>query len=108
MGYGDISGSMWYRYQYGAQDRGLDFRISIQEAWTLFKKQNGKCAFSGIDIYFGKRVTKDETTASLDRKDSSKGYTLDNVQWVHKEINRMKGQLSDTELRTWCTLIATH
>lgn len=31
-----------------------------------------------------------ETTASLDRIDNTKGYLEDNVQFVHKDINRMK------------------
>lgn len=32
----------------------------------------------------------DETTASLDRIQNDKGYIEGNVQWVHKDINRMK------------------
>lgn len=31
-----------------------------------------------------------QQTASLDRIDSSKGYVLGNIQWVHKDINKMK------------------
>ena len=34
------------------------------------------------------------TTASLDRIDSSKGYTKSNIQWVHKDINKMKSDFS--------------
>jgi hypothetical protein len=48
------------------------------------------------------------TTASLDRKDSSKGYTKDNVQWIHKTINFMKGQMSDQEFVSWCKLVCTN
>ena len=33
--------------------------------------------------------------ASLDRIDSKKGYTEDNVQWVHKYVQRMKNAFSE-------------
>lgn len=36
-------------------------------------------------------------TASLDRIDSLKGYTIDNVQWIHKHINYMKIDLTEQE-----------
>ena len=44
---------------------------------------------SGLDISFGES-NYDVTTASLDRIDSGKGYIVGNVQWLHKDINKMK------------------
>ena len=32
--------------------------------------------------------------ASLDRIDSSKGYLVDNIEWVHKDVNKAKMALS--------------
>ena len=55
---------------------------------------------SGVPIGF------DDATASLDRIDSSRGYVPENVQWVHKVINRMKGTLSDDEFKSWCRTVA--
>ena len=49
---------------------------------------------------------KDEQTASLDRIDSKKAYTLDNVQWVHKTVNQMKWTLASKEFIEWCKTIA--
>jgi len=46
-----------------------------------------------------------DTTASLDRINSSKGYTLDNVQWVHKTVNIMKQGLSDEDFKYWIKMI---
>ena len=46
-----------------------------------------------------------DITASLDRIDSLKGYTEDNVQWVHKHINFMKGSLSENKFIEYCKLI---
>jgi len=45
-------------------------------------------------------------TASLDRIDSSKGYVLDNVQWVHKRVNFLKRDYSEKELLFWCNAIS--
>ena len=46
------------------------------------------------------------TTASLDRIDSKKGYTIDNVQWVYKKINMMKQNYDQKEFVNLCCLIA--
>ena len=62
-----------------------------EELEELFDKQNGKCALSKIPLTFAvKHKDKNETTASLDRINNYGNYTIDNVQWVHKDINRMK------------------
>ncbi len=41
----------------------------------------------------------------IDRIDSSIDYLEDNVQWVHKDVNRMKLEFSVKYLRYLCTLI---
>lgn len=44
-------------------------------------------------------------TASLDRIDSTKGYIKDNIQWIHKDIQRLKLNFSQTKLIELCQLI---
>jgi len=56
---------------------------------------------SGIDLVFRKGRNKVQT-ASLDRIKSNKHYTLDNIQWVHKDINIMKGKLPEYVLLDYC------
>jgi len=60
------------------------FGVTIEEAWQVFLAQDKKCAISGVELKFAKNYMKDPTsqTASLDRKDSAKDYTPENVQWV--------------------------
>ena len=58
-------------------------------------KQNKKCALSGIDLIFEANHGKIEGNISLDRIDSQKGYTINNVQWVHKDINFMKQDFAE-------------
>ncbi len=95
-GYKDISKSYWNRVTVGAKDRNLECSISIEEAWNIYEKQDRKCALSGIPIFFDTRQQKtSEKTASLDRIDNSKGYIPGNVQWLHKDVNKLKGTFSD-------------
>jgi hypothetical protein len=106
-GYENIRAATWSKYQRGAKSRGLDFDLSIKEAWELYENQGRKCALSGVPISFegGK---PSNTSASLDRIDSSKGYSLYNVQWVHKTVNLMKNVLSVEEFLKWCSLVSTY
>lgn len=99
-GYKEISGRYFNRLKNGAKNRNFAFEITIEEIWELFKKQNSKCAMTNLDICFGKNQT-----ASLDRIDSSKSYTIDNVQWVHKDVNYMKMDFSIERFLFLCNLI---
>jgi hypothetical protein len=107
----EISKTFWSSVQAGAASRALPFEITIEYGWDLFLKQNRKCALSGVDLTFmrtkrhGKSVFQ---TASLDRIDSSLGYLIGNVQWVHKRINTMKKWLDDNEFMDWCHKISDH
>lgn len=85
-GHGDISGATWSAYKASARGRNYVFQLSIEDAWELFLKQDRKCALSGLPISFEVR----HRSASLDRIDSSVGYVLSNVHWVHKDVNYMK------------------
>lgn len=108
-GYGEISGKYWGLIKTRAKRRNYDINITIEEAWKLFLKQNRKCALSGIPIKFVNSNKKaSETTASLDRKDSSKGYVINNVQWVHKKINIMKNVYSHEEFVYLCKQVSIH
>lgn len=100
-GYKDILGSVWAIWRLGAKKRKIDFMITMEDTWDIFENQNKKCALTGIPLKFRKGMNR-EQTASLDRIDSAKPYTKDNVQWVHKEINRMKGALLDDEFIEYC------
>jgi len=105
-GYEGISGSFWNVIKHGAKIRKLEFRITIQDAWELFEKQNRKCALSDMDISFSKtQKEQNTTTASLDRIDSSKGYTKDNIQWVHKTVNIMKNKFIEKDFINICKRI---
>ncbi len=100
-GYGNVSGTYWRQVQRGTLHgpykwrQHITFRLSIQTAWEKFLQQNGRCALTGLELDWGRESSRPQVlgTASLDRIDSSKGYTASNIQWVHKDINRMKSGL---------------
>lgn len=101
-----ITGSLWTRIKKQAVARELDFTLTIEQAWEMFENQKRRCALSGLNISFGSG--KSGHTASLDRIDSTKGYVLDNVQWVHKEINMMKRNLPEAHFLNLCKLVSDH
>ncbi len=101
-GHGEISGTYWSVVQKNAQTRCLDFVITIEEIWQLFLDQNRCCALTGEPLVFAQNYNHDEQTASLDRIDNSSGYTLDNVIWTHKVINKMRMELDIDIFREWC------
>jgi hypothetical protein len=107
-GCGEILGSRMYWIRRGAERRGLTFEITKEFIWKLFEEQNRRCALSGVELYFGRMYHSHETTASLDRKDNSKGYVVGNVQWVHKDVNRLKRDLNEEYFLAWCHRISEH
>lgn len=108
-GCGDISGGWWtdhiIRSANGSKGRNkLELTITIEYIWELFLKQDRKCALSGVDLDIN--IKPKDNTASIDRIDSSKGYIVCNVQWVHKHVNLMKNKLSEEYFIDLCKRIA--
>jgi DNA-binding CsgD family transcriptional regulator len=101
-GCGEISGTFWRRIETNAMIRNIELSVDIKYVWNLFEKQKRKCAITGTPLKFGTNLS--DTTASLDRIDNNKGYVPENLQWVHKRINIMKGKLSMDEFNSWCKL----
>jgi hypothetical protein len=109
-GVGELTKTFWKTIKNGADVRDIDFEITLGFAWDLFESQDRRCALSGVPINLSSDLRKcnpdySTFTASLDRKDSSLGYTEGNVQWIHKTLNRMKGTLPDEEFVKWCSLV---
>ena len=120
-GCGNISYAYWNDLKRGAAGnkssrksrRIIKFDINIEDAWNLFIKQNRKCALSGLPISFviigrSNKQRMKKQTASLDRIDSNKDYTIDNVQWVHKHINIMKNIYSNDYFIEMCKNVANN
>lgn len=105
-----LSGTHYISIKSGAIRRNISFEVSPEFLWELFEKQNRKCALTGTTLVLENKIKNnnvdwDVITASLDRKDNSKGYTEDNVWWVHKTVNRLKNNYSLEELLYWSRLL---
>lgn len=106
-GYGEISGHYWGALKASAKSRDIPFDLTIEDAWQKFLAQNRLCALTGTELFFGQKFA-DQQTASLDRTDSSKGYTLDNVQWVQVDVNMMKRDMSVERFVELCRGVVNH
>lgn len=68
------------------------FKITLNDIEMLYRRQNGKCAYTGLYLSFRRM---DKYKLSIDRIDSELGYTPDNIQLVCWIINQAKGNMSD-------------
>ncbi len=93
----------WYlrRIERGAIKRNLSFRIKLKDIEEIY---TGKCALSGREILLTRTAAQSygNQTSSLDRIDSSKGYIKGNIQWLHKDVQKMKNNLSQKRFDQIC------
>jgi len=106
----DISQSHFGNIRYRAKKKNQKFTINIEYIQELLEKQNYKCALTDISINCGRSTYKQRSTykeqfASLDRIDSSQGYIPGNVQWIHKDVNKMKQDLSEERFVELCAAV---
>jgi hypothetical protein len=108
-GCGELSSDLFTTIKLNARDRKLTFDLTIEFLWDLFLKQDGKCALSKIPIYLNEKCSdKKYKTATLDRIDSNKGYIVGNVQWLHRDINKMKNNFPEDYFFKMCELVSSN
>ena len=98
VGNGD-SMDLYYSAKVGAfmfDNDNLEFPEDV--IWLQFtglKDKNGKDIFA-------------EGNASLDRIDSNKDYTIDNIQWIDKDLQRLKNNLSEQRFIELCRRVINY
>ena len=102
---GPVRVSWFNSFHKSAISRGYEWKITIEEIATLYEFQKGKCAMTGWNISWSE--TKWEHTASIDRIDNNKDYTLENIQLVHKTVNMARGTLTVSEFIDMCKAVST-
>ncbi len=103
-GFGNVSGKTIGKLRRDAKLRNIPFNITLEELDTKLKQQQNKCALTGLLLSTDYKTF----TASVDRIDSSKGYSNDNVQWVHKDINMIKKDYDENYFIKLCELVFKH
>ena len=101
--YNGVRLSWVHKCKVGAETRGIVWTLSVEDIWQVYVNQDGVCNLSGIPI--GWATVGQTHTASLDRIDSKKGYTLDNIQLVHKSVNMARGTMSVEEFIAMCNAV---
>ena len=109
-GYGEIPLRFYNHIKTHCQRKSqqVDFNVTIEYLWNLFLEQERKCALSGIELSFDSSSRNKDGNASLDRIDSSQGYVIGNVQWVHKDLNLMKLAYTQSYFVEMCKKVAKH
>lgn len=107
---GTLSRTQYAQYKNCAIRRNISWELTMEVLWKLFKKQEGRCAISGIPLILDVKIPRKGklNTASIDRIDNNKPYTEDNVQWVHKDINKIKSTLDNTYFIELCKTIGAY
>lgn len=100
-GYEEIPGKVMSRLTNGARSRGLSVDITLEDIYTRYVAQDRKCALTG------ELLTWDHN-ASVDRIDSTKGYSVDNIQIVSKEINMIKRNTDNQRFIELCKKVAAN
>ncbi len=105
-GFGELSSDLFTTIKLNARDRSLDFNLDMEYLWNLFLYQNRKCVLSGLDIQLNEKCNEKKfKTATLDRIDSKFGYIKGNVQWLHRDINKMKNNFPEEYFLKMCELV---
>jgi hypothetical protein len=95
----------WYEsFRKSTLTRGYSWEVTLDDINDLYEEQNKVCELSGISI--GWSESGWEHTASIDRVDNNKGYTVDNIQLVHKQVNMMRGSLTVPDFLKFCQAVA--
>lgn len=80
-------------YKQSAKSRGISFNLTYEEFMLFWQKP---CSYCGADI----------KTIGLDRKDSARGYEIDNLSSCCFNCNWMKGEDSVEVFKKRCARVA--
>ena len=79
-----------------ALKKNREHTITLQDLYDLYPPDN-KCPVFGFELQWNSAGFR-ETSPSIDRIDSSKGYTRDNIQIISWKANRGKSSTTIDEL----------
>ena len=85
---------------------------SVQEAISIYRKQERSCALTGKFFNSEKgndgKVLRYPWIASLDRKNPKLGYTPDNVRWTWAIVNMARNEWQDELFIAMCRHVIAH
>lgn len=72
--------------------------ITLDEIMEILRKQNYRCAISGLPFWCGSTAAYGPTIPSIDRIHAPGGYTRSNVRVVLLGVNGLRGRGSDDDM----------
>lgn len=92
-----------YNAKTRAVKKNLEFNITFEFLTKLLQDSKYFCAVTGLQMNLksDNRKKANAFKCSLDRIDSNKGYTEDNVRFVCWAVNQMKADRTDEEFKFW-------
>lgn len=76
--------------------------LDLDKMIEIWNYQNGKCKFTNVDLVLQHRpeykTISNNYKASIDRIDSSKPYTIDNIQFISLTVNNLKSSMLEKEV----------
>jgi hypothetical protein len=91
---------IWSRSKSRAKKAGLEFTLTRNDIAEMTIPVT--CPVLGIPLRM-ERIERTDNSLSIDRVDSKRGYTLDNVVFVSWKVNRMKNDSTLDEMRKMVT-----
>lgn len=85
-----------------AKRTGVVIDLTERYLYEIFKKQQGKCALSGVPMLLDGNTN---LRLSLDKIIPENGYVVGNVQWTIFAANRAKGDLTNKDFIRLCGLV---
>jgi hypothetical protein len=95
----------WYRYlaqKANARKRKGSIKLTEQIVLSIATTQKFKCALTNVTFNIESKWYK----PSLDRIDSNKGYTKNNIRLVAWIVNHCRGDLTDNDFIDMCKKVA--
>lgn len=87
--------------------RKLALDIKPEDLKVIWEKQEGICPYTGWKLRINQKGRR-PNNASLDRIDSTKGYSTDNVQFVALIANYAKNNFSEEQLFDFCLTVSKY
>lgn len=97
--------SLHKRYSVDAGRRSISWDLTLEEMEKQYARQSGHCHYSGVPLT---NTAGDPACISIDRIDSSVGYTKRNIVFCTQTINMMKRDLSVNDFKKLVGLIYVH
>jgi hypothetical protein len=89
--------TIYNRLKSSAKRRNIEFTISIIDLYDLSFPIT--CPILNIPLKFNTGTAQDDSY-SIDRIDSSKGYTKDNIMVISLRANKLKNNATQSELQS--------